>query len=39
MSNELIDAFNVIKSKRWVDLTHSFDKDSPHFWSCIQSGD
>lgn len=32
MSNELIDAFNVIKSKKWVDLTHSFDKDSPHFF-------
>ncbi|QNP20163.1 cyclase family protein [Providencia rettgeri] len=32
MSNELIDAFNVIKSKKWVDLTHSFDKNSPHFF-------
>ncbi len=32
MNNELINAFNVIKAKKWVDLTHSFDKDSPHFF-------
>ncbi|MGG4609354.1 cyclase family protein [Providencia sp. Me31A] len=32
MNNELIKALNVIKNKKWVDLTHSFDKNSPHFF-------
>ena len=32
MSNELTNALNLLKSKQWVDLTHSFDKDSPHFF-------
>src|SRR5690625_785313 len=31
MSNELLNAFNVLKKKQWVDLTHSFGLDSPHF--------
>src|SRR5690625_4649749 len=31
MSNELLEAFNVLKKKPWVDLTHSFGPDSPHF--------
>ncbi|CAG9425517.1 Isatin hydrolase [Providencia alcalifaciens] len=32
MTNEVLNALNVLKSKKWVDLTHSFDKDSPHFF-------
>ncbi len=32
MANELINALNVLKSKTWVDLTHIFDKNSPHFF-------
>lgn len=32
MTNELMNALSIIKSKKWVDLTHSFDKDSPHFF-------
>lgn len=31
MSNELLNAFNVLKKKQWIDLTHSFGPDSPHF--------
>lgn len=31
MSNELINAYNVLKKKQWIDLTHSFGPDSPHF--------
>ena len=31
MTNELINAINVLKEKRWVDLTHTFGPDSPHF--------
>ncbi|MGG3800724.1 cyclase family protein [Metabacillus fastidiosus] len=31
MTNELIKAFNLIKEKQWVDLTHTFGPDSPHF--------
>lgn len=30
-SNELIRAINVLKEKEWVDLTHAFGPDSPHF--------
>ena len=32
MANELINALNIFKSKTWIDLTHRFDKDSPHFF-------
>ena len=32
MANELLHAFTLIKSKEWIDLTHSFGKDSPHFF-------
>ncbi len=32
MANKLINAFNVLKSKKWIDLTHTFDKNSPHFF-------
>lgn len=31
MSSELLQAFNVLKEKQWVDLTHTFGADSPHF--------
>lgn len=31
MSNELLKAFNLIKGKEWIDLTHTFGPDSPHF--------
>ena len=31
MTNELINAFNVLKKKNWIDLTHTFGPDSPHF--------
>ncbi len=33
MSNELLQAFQLLKSKQWVDLTHTFGPDSPHFQS------
>ncbi|MDQ0270593.1 cyclase family protein [Cytobacillus purgationiresistens] len=29
--NELLKAIEVIKGKKWVDLTHAFGPDSPHF--------
>ncbi|MEQ4924827.1 cyclase family protein [Proteus hauseri] len=32
MANELLNALTLIKSKEWVDLTHSFGKDSPRFF-------
>lgn len=32
MPQELLEAFNLLKSKKWVDLTHVFDKNSPHFF-------
>ncbi|EKT63792.1 cyclase family protein [Providencia burhodogranariea] len=32
MANELVAALNLLKSKKWVDLTHSFGKESPHFF-------
>ncbi|CAM4427818.1 MAG: cyclase family protein [Paenibacillus macerans] len=31
MGNELIRAFQLLKEKEWVDLTHTFGPDSPHF--------
>ncbi|MGG4482253.1 cyclase family protein [Paenibacillus sp. CC-CFT742] len=31
MSNELIQAIQVLKEKKWVDLTHTFGPESPHF--------
>lgn len=32
MSSSLIDAVKLLKSKKWVDLTHAFSADSPHFF-------
>lgn len=29
--NDLLDALNILKAKEWVDLTHTFGPDSPHF--------
>ena len=31
MANELIRAFQLLKEKEWVDLTHTFGPESPHF--------
>lgn len=31
MSNDVIRALQLLKEKQWVDLTHTFDPDSPHF--------
>ncbi|WP_373895536.1 cyclase family protein [Virgibacillus sp. CBA3643] len=31
MANEVIDAIHFLKQKEWVDLTHAFGPDSPHF--------
>lgn len=31
VSNELLKAIEVLKEKEWVDLTHTFGPDSPHF--------
>ena len=31
MENELIRAFQLLKEKEWVDLTHTFGPESPHF--------
>ncbi|MFD1361823.1 cyclase family protein [Lentibacillus salinarum] len=31
MCNTLIEAVNVLKEKEWIDLTHAFGPDSPHF--------
>ncbi|GGB46925.1 metal-dependent hydrolase [Lentibacillus populi] len=31
MTNELLKAVQLIKEKEWVDLTHAFDPESPHF--------
>lgn len=30
-SNDLLQAIHLLKKKEWVDLTHSFGPDSPHF--------
>ena len=32
MANELLQALQLLKSKEWIDLTHSFGPDSPHFF-------
>ena len=29
---QLFQILNVLKSKEWVDLTHTFGPDSPHFF-------
>lgn len=31
MGNELIRAIEILKDRKWVDLTHTFGPDSPHF--------
>lgn len=31
MSSNVIEAINLLKEKEWVDLTHAFGPDSPHF--------
>lgn len=31
LSNEVLKAIQLIKAKEWVDLTHTFGPDSPHF--------
>lgn len=31
MNNSLMDAVNLLKEKEWVDLTHAFGPESPHF--------
>lgn len=31
MMNELLHALTVLKEKQWVDLTHTFGPESPHF--------
>ncbi|WP_340608592.1 cyclase family protein [Xenorhabdus bharatensis] len=31
MTNNILQALTLLKSKKWVDLTHSFDQHSPHF--------
>ncbi len=31
--NELLEALQLLKSKKWVDLTHTFGPDSPHFFA------
>lgn len=33
MTNELSKAFDLIKQKQWIDLTHTFGPGSPHFAS------
>ncbi|MGE8205706.1 cyclase family protein [Heyndrickxia sp. NPDC080065] len=38
MASELIKAINLLKEKHWVDLTHTFGPDSPHF-SAFDSAD
>ncbi|KYG90596.1 cyclase family protein [Metasolibacillus sp. FSL K6-0083] len=32
MTNDLLQAIEVLKGKKWVDLTHTFGPDSPHFF-------
>ncbi|MGJ7250843.1 cyclase family protein [Morganella morganii] len=32
MSLSLTEAVNLLKSKKWIDLTHAFNADSPHFF-------
>jgi kynurenine formamidase len=31
--NELLQALQLLKSKKWVDLTHTFGPNSPHFFA------
>ncbi|MFT9846833.1 cyclase family protein [Aneurinibacillus sp. REN35] len=31
MSNDVMNALKLLKEKEWVDLTHTFGPDSPHF--------
>ncbi|WP_019240670.1 MULTISPECIES: cyclase family protein [Bacillus] len=31
MSNEVLQAIQLLKEKKWVDLTHTFGPESPHF--------
>ena len=31
MAERLAEAMNYLKSRKWVDLTHTFGLDSPHF--------
>ncbi|WP_172195402.1 cyclase family protein [Saccharibacillus qingshengii] len=31
MTNALLDALKLLKEKQWIDLTHTFGPDSPHF--------
>ena len=31
MESDLTQAINTLKSKKWVDLTHTFGPNSPHF--------
>lgn|SRR5699024_1751812 len=30
-TNDLLQAINILKEKKWVDLTHTFGPESPHF--------
>lgn len=32
MGNELFQALQLLKSKKWIDLTHTFGPSSPHFF-------
>lgn len=32
MSSDLLKAVQLLKNKKWVDLTHTFGPDSPHFF-------
>lgn len=32
MNHELLDVMKYLKNREWVDLTHSFDNKSPHFF-------
>lgn len=32
MTNDLLQAVELLKGKKWVDLTHTFGPDSPHFF-------
>ncbi|MBI0060345.1 cyclase family protein [Gilliamella sp. M0320] len=32
MNNDVLQALNLLKSKKWIDLTHAFDHNSPHFF-------
>ncbi|MGJ0625458.1 cyclase family protein [Xenorhabdus bovienii] len=32
MTHDILQALTLLKSKKWIDLTHSFDECSPHFF-------